>query len=120
MRLCRARCTTLQSVVRTETLGILDLKAVIRQKQLSTLFVNLLLSSYQKRLGEKIGVMPGVELLEATKVASEHGIPLSLCDRDIRVTLRRAWRSMSFFKNFSSFHLGWLDHLRSKIFLKKC
>ncbi|MCA9742228.1 TraB/GumN family protein [candidate division KSB1 bacterium] len=84
----------------------LDLKAVIRQKQLSTLFVNLLLSSYQKRLGEKIGVMPGVELLEATKVASEHGIPLSLCDRDIRVTLRRAWRSMSFFQKLQLFSSG--------------
>lgn len=84
----------------------LDLKAVIRQKQLSTLFVNLLLSSYQKRLGEKIGVMPGVELLEATKVAKEHDITLALCDRDIRVTLRRAWRSMSFFQKLQLFSSG--------------
>ncbi len=74
----------------------LDLKAVIRQKQLSTLIINLLLASYQKRLGEKLGVMPGVELLEATKVAKENDIPIELCDRDVRITLRRAWNSMSF------------------------
>lgn len=74
----------------------LDLKAVIRQKQLSTLIINLLLASYQKRLGEKLGVMPGAELLEATKVAKENDIPIALCDRDVRITLRRAWNSMSF------------------------
>ncbi|RMI03316.1 MAG: TraB/GumN family protein [Calditrichaeota bacterium] len=74
----------------------LDIKAVIRQKQLSTLFINLLLSAYQRKLGEKLGVMPGTELLEATRVAEEHNIPVSLCDRDIRITLRRTWNSMSF------------------------
>ncbi|HQU70973.1 MAG TPA: TraB/GumN family protein [Calditrichia bacterium] len=74
----------------------LDLKALIRQKQLSTLMVNLLLASYQKKLGNKLGVMPGLELLEATRVAGENNIPISLCDRDIRITLRRAWKSMKF------------------------
>ncbi len=74
----------------------LDLKTIIRQKHLSSLIVYLLLGSYQKRLGVKLGVMPGVELLEATKVAKEHDIPIELCDRDIRITLRRAWNSMAF------------------------
>ncbi len=74
----------------------LDLKTVIRKKQLSTLLVNLILGAYQKKLGDKLGVMPGVELLEATKVAREKDIPIALCDRDIRITLRRAWNSMSF------------------------
>jgi pheromone shutdown-related protein TraB len=76
----------------------LDLKEVIRRKQLSTLIVNLLLSAYQKKLGQALGVMPGAELLEATKVAQELDIPISLCDRDVRITLRRAWFSMSFWE----------------------
>ncbi len=76
----------------------LDLKQIIRSKQLPTLLINLLLSSYQKRLGGKLGVMPGTELLEATRVAEEQGIAFSLCDRNVRVTLLRAWRSMSFWK----------------------
>lgn len=76
----------------------LDIKEVIRKKQLATLMVNLLLSAYQKKLGVKLGVIPGTELLEATRVAEENGIPVSLCDRDVRVTLRRAWRSTPFFK----------------------
>ncbi len=76
----------------------LDLKAIIRDKQLSTLLVSLLMASYQKRLGSKLGVRPGAELLMAAKTARDQQIPLSLCDRDVRITLRRAWKSTSFFK----------------------
>jgi pheromone shutdown-related protein TraB len=73
----------------------LDIKEVIRKKQLSTLMVNLLLAAYQKRLGLKLGVLPGAELLEAIRAAEERGIPVTLADRDVRVTLRRAWSSTS-------------------------
>ncbi len=76
----------------------LDLKTLINEKQLTTLIINILLSSYQKKLGEKLGVTPGIELLEATKTAKELGIPIELCDREIRITLRRAWNSMSLFQ----------------------
>ncbi len=76
----------------------LDLTQVIRRKQLSTLLANLVLSSYQKRLGGRLGIAPGTELMEATRVAAELGIPVELCDRDVRVTLRRAARAISFFQ----------------------
>ena len=76
----------------------LDLKSIIKQKQLSTLIINLVLSSYQKKLGEKLGVTPGTELLEAVKTANEKNIPIELCDREVRITLRRAWHSMSFWQ----------------------
>lgn len=76
----------------------LDLKTVTKQKQLATLLINLLLGSYQKKLGKKLGVTPGVELLEATKTADQLNIPVELCDRDVRITLKRAWNSLSFFK----------------------
>ena len=76
----------------------LDLKQIIRQKQISTLLLNLLLASYQKRLGGDLGVQPGRELLEATQVAQENEIPIELCDRDVRITLRRAAHATSFFR----------------------
>jgi pheromone shutdown-related protein TraB len=76
----------------------LDIKEAIRKKQLSTLMVNLLLAAYQKRLGLKLGVLPGAELLEAIRVAEEKRIPVVLADRDVRVTLRRAWSSTSLLK----------------------
>jgi pheromone shutdown-related protein TraB len=76
----------------------LDLREIIRKKQLSTLLVNLILASYQKKLGMQLGVMPGAELLEAAREAEKHAIPVTLCDRDVRVTLRRAWHATSFLK----------------------
>lgn len=73
----------------------LDLKEVIRKRQLAPLLANLLLASYQKKLGGALGVLPGAELIEAARAAEEHGIPVALCDRDVRITLRRAWASMT-------------------------
>jgi pheromone shutdown-related protein TraB len=76
----------------------LDLKQVIRSRQLAPLVANLLLAAWQKRLGGALGATPGAELVEATRVADRLGIPFHLCDRDIRVTLRRAWASMSLWR----------------------
>ena len=73
----------------------LDLRQVIRRRQLAPLLANLVLASYQKKLGGALGVIPGSELLEAARAAEEHQIPVALCDRDVRITLRRAWASMS-------------------------
>lgn len=76
----------------------LDLKSIVKKKQLSTLLVQLLMGAYQKKLGGKMGVTPGAELLMAANTAKKLQIPISLCDREIRITLRRAWKSTSFFK----------------------
>ena len=91
----------------------LDLRQVIKDKQLSTLIVNLVLSSYQKKLGEKLGVVPGTELLEAVQTAKENNIPVQLCDREVRVTLRRAWHSMTLWQK-SKFLSGGLAGLFEK------
>lgn len=79
-----------------------DLRQIIRDKQLATLIVNLLLSSYQRRLGMKLGVMPGSELLEAAKTAEALDIPVSLCDRDIRITMRRAWGNLGVWRKLQA------------------
>jgi pheromone shutdown-related protein TraB len=76
----------------------LNLKEIIYSKQLATLLANLVLASYQKKLGDQLGIQPGTELLEAARAAEEHGIAVSLCDRDVRVTMRRAWHATSLFK----------------------
>jgi len=76
----------------------LDLKQIIRDKQLSTLLVNLILASYQKKLGGQLGIMPGTELLTAARAAEQAGSKMILCDRDVRVTLRRAWHATSLWK----------------------
>lgn len=87
-----------QALTQKERWQSLDLKEVIRKKQLSTLVINLLMAAYQKKLGGKLGVTPGAELLAAAETAKDRRIPISLCDRDIRITLRRAWKSTSLWK----------------------
>jgi pheromone shutdown-related protein TraB len=75
-----------------------DLREVMRKRQLATLVVHMVLSSYQKRIGGKLGVVPGSELLEAVRAAEALGVPVELCDREVRITLRRAWSALSFWK----------------------
>lgn len=87
-----------QALSETKRWQALDLKQIIKDKQLSTLMINLLMASYQKKLGKQLGVKPGAELLTAAQCAKEQNIPIALCDRDVRITLRRAWKSTSLFK----------------------
>lgn len=87
-----------KALAESKKFSSLDIKKVIRKKQLSTLLVNLVLSSYQKKLGGQLGVMPGTELLEAVRAAESCHIPVALCDRDVRVTLRRAWHAVPLHK----------------------
>ena len=70
----------------------LDLKEIIRRKQLSTLIVQVTLASFQKRLGNQTGVLPGTEMVAAINVSKSANIPIELCDRDVRITLKRAWK----------------------------
>jgi pheromone shutdown-related protein TraB len=76
----------------------IDLREVIRKRQLSHLLAGVVLASYQKRLGGQLGMIPGAEMLAATTVAQEQGIPIALCDRELRVTLTRLWRYTSWWR----------------------
>ena len=78
----------------------LDIGRVLRQKKGFLLLANLVLSAFQRRMGRELGVQPGEEMLAAVEACQELAIPFSLCDRDIQVTLRRAWgRSSLWGKN---------------------
>lgn len=90
----------LQSLSEPDRWKSLDLKDVIRRKQMSTLVVNLVLSSYQKRMGDQTGVKPGSELKAAVDEANAHNIPVVLADREIKVTLRRAWACTPWYRKF--------------------
>ena len=74
----------------------LDISQILRQGKGFLLLSNLVLSSLQKRMGLDLGIKPGEEMLEAVRTAQDGGIPFSLCDREIQITLRRAWSRTSF------------------------
>lgn len=72
-----------------------DLLKVIKEKKALLLLSNLILSSFQKRIGEQLGIRPGEEILKAIEAAQHTGARIIMADRDIRITLTRAWRLMS-------------------------
>ena len=76
----------------------LNLREIIKKGQMTTLIANLALSSYQKRMGNSLGVKPGSELLAAVEEGNAINAHIDLSDRDIQITLKRAWRKTGFFK----------------------
>ena len=68
----------------------MDIIRVIREGKTYLLLINILLANIQRRFGEKVGIKPGMEMMEAVKIAEERKIPIELLDRDIRITLKRA------------------------------
>lgn len=91
----------LQSIRDPERWKKTDLKEVIKKKQLATLIANLVLGSYQKRMGDQTGVKPGSELKEAADIASSKDIPIVLADRDIKITLKRTWACTPWYRKLS-------------------
>ncbi|MEO8177608.1 MAG: TraB family protein [Deltaproteobacteria bacterium] len=73
----------------------LDIFAVIRERRVLFSLSSLVLTSYQRRLGEKLGVRPGAEMLAAIDQAALVGARLLLVDRDIQATLKRTWAALS-------------------------
>jgi len=78
----------------------LNVKDVLKKRQMASLIVNLLLASYQKKMGESTGVEPGSELKATVEEAKACNANLILADRDVKITLRRSWASTPFFRKF--------------------
>jgi pheromone shutdown-related protein TraB len=86
----------LASMTQQDSWEKLDLVKVFKEGKGFLLMANLVLSSFQRRLGQNMGVKPGDEMKAAIDTAAELGIPYSLCDREVQLTLKRAWSSCGF------------------------
>jgi pheromone shutdown-related protein TraB len=69
----------------------LDVTKVFKEGKGFLLIANLVLAGFQRRLGNELGVKPGEEMKTAVETAGDLGIPYVLCDREVQITLRRAW-----------------------------
>ena len=81
----------------------LDIYEIFKKKKAALLLVNLALSAYQRRLGEKIGIDAGREMIRATELAAEQNIRLEVVDRDITTTLHRLVTEVSFWQKIKIF-----------------
>lgn len=73
----------------------LDIVKVLRRKEGFLLLANLILASFQRRMGQNVGVQPGEEMLAGINIANQMNIPTVMADRPIQVTLKRAWAKNS-------------------------
>jgi pheromone shutdown-related protein TraB len=93
VELCQRRYDTLTKKVDWEQTPVTSL---IRGNNAYFMLAQTFLSSIQRRMGEEYGVQPGSEMIAAMEEAKARNLPIALIDRDITVTLKRAWRTMGF------------------------
>ena len=79
------------SMTQKESWESLNMVKVLKEGKGFLLMANLVLSGFQRRMGAELGVKPGDEMKIALDTAAEMGIPYALCDREVQLTLRRAW-----------------------------
>jgi pheromone shutdown-related protein TraB len=73
----------------------LNVTKAFREGKGFLLIANLVLAGFQRRMGIGLGVKPGEEMIAACNTAKELGIPYRFCDREVQITLRRAWARCS-------------------------
>ncbi len=93
VELCEGRYRALRN---PEEWKKLDIVQVIKQGKTFLLLAQLMLGGFQKKVGKKLGVKPGAEMLRAVEVADELGATTVLADREVTITLRRTWSSLGF------------------------
>ena len=91
VELCRARY---EAFTRPDAWRKTDVFKVIKEGKAVLLLSQLLMSAFYKRIGDRLGVRPGAEMLEGIRLARERDVELVLVDRDVQVTLKRTWRRL--------------------------
>ena len=84
------------SIQNKEKYRELDIVKVLKRGEGFLLLANLILASFQRKMGLNVGVKPGDEMLAALSTAKEMNIKTALVDRPIAATLKRAWGKSSF------------------------
>ncbi|MGB1704016.1 MAG: TraB/GumN family protein [Candidatus Thalassarchaeaceae archaeon] len=91
VELCPSRMAALTE---PESLDSEDLLKIIKEGRSAMILLQSALAAQQRRMGISSGEKPGAELLAAVNAAEESDIPVEMIDRDVVITLRRAWRKM--------------------------
>lgn len=97
VELCQTRHDALVEGRRLDKEG---LRRVIKEGKAPMVLIQAMLSAEQRRMGLNEGQEPGAELLAAVQTANEAGLEVALVDRDIQVTMRRAWKKMKWRERF--------------------
>ena len=97
VELCKRRYEAITKKDKWENTPITSL---LKSNNAYLMLAQTFLSSIQRRLGKEYGVEPGSEMIAAMDEAKKHDIEVALVDRDISVTLKRAWKKMGVREKF--------------------
>ena len=97
VELCKRRYEAITKKDKWENTPITSL---LKSNNAYLMLAQTFLSSIQRRLGKEYGVEPGSEMIAAMNEAKKHDMEVALVDRDISVTLKRAWKKMGVREKF--------------------
>ena len=93
VELCESRLKALKEPEKLESETLLE---IVKKGKAPMVILQSALAAEQRRMGLTTGEKPGAELLAAVNAAEKGNIPVELVDRDVVITLRRAWKKMGF------------------------
>lgn len=96
LELCQSRHEALSNPERWKQT---DIFSVIKSGRAYVLMAQLALSTFQRQLAREFRIRPGEEMHRAMSVCDELGTEIALVDRDVRITLKRAWAKAGFWSS---------------------
>jgi len=84
------------AIMKTDKYEDINLIEIIKKKQIFFFIGQFIMSLFQKKIADKTKSAPGQEFKTAIEVAEKINAKLALVDRDVGVTLKRAWRLTKF------------------------
>ena len=100
VELCDSRFQAIQNPDRWKNTDIIS---VLKEGRGYVLLMQLLLAGFQKKLGDKLKIKPGAEMIAAIESAREVGAEIVLADREVKTTLKRVWGSLGMFQMMKLF-----------------
>jgi len=111
VELCEPR---FEAMTNTKNWQKMNVFKIIRERKSLFLLAQLIMSAFYRRLGEKLGVQPGAEMLEAINQARQINAELVLADRKIEITLKRVWGYLGFWNKMKL-----MSHLAAGLVVKE-
>ncbi|PKA28125.1 TraB/GumN family protein [Leptospira levettii] len=99
VELCESR---MKSVEDPDYLKKLDIFKVFKERKMWLLLSSLILSSFQKKMGNQ-DIKPGDEMRKAITLGRSLKKPVLPVDREIQTTLKRSWGNVGFFSKMYLF-----------------
>jgi pheromone shutdown-related protein TraB len=97
VELCQRRFEAITKKDKWENTPVTSL---LKSNNAYLMLAQIFLSSIQRKLGKEYGVEPGSEMIAAMDEAKKQKLKVALVDRDISITLKRAWKKMGFREKF--------------------